>query len=171
MVIYPVDVSLLLVGLWPVPLSRIGLTVGDIGLLPYWYWLMMTSSNENIFRVTGHLCGEFTGHRWIPHTKASDAENVFFDLRPNKLLSEQSWRWWIETPSRPFWRYRYANISYETKRYVFSELKAWISNYILWFLFIIGYHFIHLYDISSVTCIVRAVNWPIKQSGCRKPTV
>ena len=26
------------------------------------------------FSVTGHLCGEFTGHRWIPHTKASDAE-------------------------------------------------------------------------------------------------
>ena len=25
---------------------------------------MMTSSNGNIFRVTGHLCGEFTGHRW-----------------------------------------------------------------------------------------------------------
>ena len=35
---------------------------------------MMTSSNGNIFRVTGHLCGEFTGHRWIPDTKASDAE-------------------------------------------------------------------------------------------------
>ena len=34
----------------------------------------MTSSNGNIFRVTGHLCGEFTGPRWIPHTKASDAE-------------------------------------------------------------------------------------------------
>ena len=30
--------------------------------------------NGNIFRVTGHLCGEFTGHRWIPRTKASDAE-------------------------------------------------------------------------------------------------
>ena len=27
--------------------------------------LMMTSSNGNIFRVTGLLCGEFTGHRWI----------------------------------------------------------------------------------------------------------
>ena len=25
---------------------------------------MMTSSNGNIFRVTGPLCGEFTGHRW-----------------------------------------------------------------------------------------------------------
>ena len=36
--------------------------------------LMMTSSNGNIFRVTGPLCGEFTGHRWIPRTKASDAE-------------------------------------------------------------------------------------------------
>ena len=35
---------------------------------------MMTSSNGNIFRVTGHLCGEFNGPRWIPHTKASDAE-------------------------------------------------------------------------------------------------
>ena len=37
-------------------------------------WFMMASSNGNIFRVTGHLCGEFTGPRWIPHTKASDAE-------------------------------------------------------------------------------------------------
>ena len=35
---------------------------------------MMTSSNGNIFRVTGPLCGEFTGHRWIPLTKASDAK-------------------------------------------------------------------------------------------------
>ena len=35
---------------------------------------MMTSSNGNIFRVTDHLCGEFTGHRWIPRKKASDAE-------------------------------------------------------------------------------------------------
>ena len=26
----------------------------------------MTSSNGRIFRVTGHLCGEFTDHRWIP---------------------------------------------------------------------------------------------------------
>ena len=34
----------------------------------------MTSSNENIFRVTGRLCEEVTGHNWIPFTKASDAE-------------------------------------------------------------------------------------------------
>ena len=35
---------------------------------------MMTSSNGNIFHITGHLCGEFTGPQWISHTKASDAE-------------------------------------------------------------------------------------------------
>ena len=35
---------------------------------------MMTSSNGHISRVTGPLCGEFTGHRWIPLTKASDVE-------------------------------------------------------------------------------------------------
>ena len=36
--------------------------------------IMMVSSNGSIFSVTGHLCGEFTGHRWIPRTKASEAE-------------------------------------------------------------------------------------------------
>ena len=34
----------------------------------------VTASNGNIFRVTGHLCGEFTGRRGIPRTKASDAD-------------------------------------------------------------------------------------------------
>ena len=74
---------------------------------------MMTSSNGNIFRITGHLCGEFTDPRWIPHTKASDAELCFFDLRPNKRLSKQLWGWWFETQSRPLWCHRNAlgNIS------------------------------------------------------------
>ena len=64
---------------------------------------MMTSSNGNIFRVTGLLCGEFTGHRWIPHTKASDASfDVIFVLRPNKQLSKQSWGLWFETRSRSY---------------------------------------------------------------------
>ena len=35
---------------------------------------MMTLSNGNLFRVTGPLWGESTGHRWIPLAKASDAE-------------------------------------------------------------------------------------------------
>ena len=39
-----------------------------------WLNIVMTSSNGNIFRVTGHLCGKFTGPRWISRTKASDVE-------------------------------------------------------------------------------------------------
>ena len=39
---------------------------------------MMKSSNGNIFRVTGSLCGEFTGHRWIPLPKASDTQLQWF---------------------------------------------------------------------------------------------
>ena len=43
--------------------------------------IMMMSSNGNIFHVAGLLFGEFTGHRWIPLTKASDTESFesFFD--------------------------------------------------------------------------------------------
>ena len=67
---------------------------------------MITSSNGNIFRVTGPLCGEFTGYRWIPLTKASDADRwYFFDLRLNKRLSKHSWGWWFETQSRSLWRH------------------------------------------------------------------
>ena len=43
-----------------------------------WPNSMMTSSN---------VCGEFTGHQWIPRTKASDW-----------------WGWWFETPSCSLWR-------------------------------------------------------------------
>ena len=31
--------------------------------------------------------------------------DVFFDLRPNKRLSKQSWGRWFETPPRPSWRH------------------------------------------------------------------
>ena len=69
--------------------------------------VMMTSSNGNIFRVTGHLCGKFTGPRWISRTKASDAELwCFFDLHLNKRLSKQPWGWWFETPEWSLWRHR-----------------------------------------------------------------
>ena len=63
------------------------------------YFHMMTSSNGNIFRVTAHLCKEFTGDRWIPRTNASDAELwCLCDLPPNIRLSKQWWGWWFETP-------------------------------------------------------------------------
>ena len=70
---------------------------------------MMTSSNGNIFRVTGPLCGEFTGPRWIPTQRpVTRSFDAFFDLRRNKSLSKQSWGWWSETPSSSLWRHRNA---------------------------------------------------------------
>ena len=64
--------------------------------------VMMTSSNGNIFRVTGHLCGKFTGYGWIPRTKpVKRSFEAFFNRRLNKRLSKQWWNWWFETPSRP----------------------------------------------------------------------
>ena len=42
----------------------------------------MTSSNENILRVTGPLCRQFTGNRWNPLTKASNA-GLWWFLWPN----------------------------------------------------------------------------------------
>ena len=58
---------------------------------------MMTSSNENSFRVTGHLCGEFTAHRLISRTKTSDAELRYFGGL-NERLNKQSWGWWFDKP-------------------------------------------------------------------------
>ena len=45
-----------------------------------WSLSMMTSSNGNIFRFTGHLCGEFTGPRWIPLHKGQWRGALMFPL-------------------------------------------------------------------------------------------
>ena len=66
---------------------------------------MMTSSNGNIFRVTGSLCAEFTGPGVFPTQRpVTRSFGVFFDLLLNKPLSKQQWGWWFETPSWSLWR-------------------------------------------------------------------
>ena len=66
----------------------------------------MTSSNGNIFRVNGPLCGEFTGPGEFPAQRpVTRSFDVFFDLRLNKRLSKQSWGWWFETPPWSLWRH------------------------------------------------------------------
>ena len=63
-----------------------------MNLVALWVLIMMTSSNGNIFRVTG-LCagnspvtGEFPAQRPV----MMRSFDVFFDLRSNKLLNKQS---------------------------------------------------------------------------------
>ena len=67
----------------------------------------MMSSNGNIFRVTGPLCGEFSGPGEFPTQRpVTQSFDVFFDLRLNKRLSKQPWGWWFEAPSWSLWRHR-----------------------------------------------------------------
>ena len=65
-------------------------------LTPYAILRMKTSSNGNIFRITGSLCGEFTTHRWIPLTNANDAEIWCLLWSAPEQTAEQT----IETPMR-----------------------------------------------------------------------
>ena len=68
---------------------------------------MMTSSNGNIFRVTGPLCGEFTGPGEFPAQRpVTRSFDVFFDQRLNNRLSKQPWGCWFETLSCSLWRHR-----------------------------------------------------------------
>ena len=95
--------------------------------------IMMTSSNGNIFRVTGLLCGEFTGHRRNPTQRpVSRSFDVFFDLHLNKRLSEQSLGWWFETPWRPLCR-RCTVLFYHvfTRFYENLTIRKRIAEYML----------------------------------------
>ena len=50
----------------------------------------MTSSNGNIFRVTGPLCGEFIGPGEFPAQRPVTRNfDVFLDLRLNKRFNKQ----------------------------------------------------------------------------------
>ena len=86
---------------------------------------MMTSSNENIFRVTGPLCGPGEFYTQRPETRSFD---VFFDLRLYKRLSKQSWGWWFETPSWSLWRQ--CNVfAYHTKMLAQCPAQCLLQNY------------------------------------------
>ena len=93
-----------------------------------------------------------------PVTRSFD---IFFDLRPNKWLSKQSWSWLFEfeTPSHPLWRHcneiipstkiLLSQLMTSTLYWcIASKLKApqnlyWMSNMFLWvqiFIFFVFYH-------------------------------
>ena len=58
-----------------------------------------------LFRVTGLLCGEFTGPgEFTAQRPVTRIFDVFSDLRQNIRLSKQPRGWWFETPSWSLWR-------------------------------------------------------------------
>ena len=93
---------------------------------------MITSSNGNIFPVTGPLCGEYTGE-FPSQRPVMRSFDIFFDLRMNKRLSKQSWGWWFDMPSCSLWRHC-------NEKYNFSALAIWFRLFcikpsrVLWML-------------------------------------
>ena len=93
-------------------------------------FFMMTSSNGNIFRVTGSLCGEFTGPCECPTQRpVTRSFDVFFDLRLNKRLSKQPWGWWFETLSWSLWRHRNVVATLYTWRCETEIYLLWLMQY------------------------------------------
>ena len=85
---------------------------------------MMTSSNGNIFYVTGPLwgnspvTGEFPSQRPVMWSF-----DVFFNLRLNKRVSKQLRPWWFETPSCSLWRH-----CNESEKKMFGLSSTYISQ-------------------------------------------
>ena len=101
---------------------------GGTGAKPLPIEHIMTSSNGNIFRVTGRLCGEFTGPGEFPAQRPMTRSfDTFFDLRLNKRLSKQSWGWWFETPSRSLWRHRNECCPIHWRTYICFDSHQWFN--------------------------------------------
>ena len=80
--------------------------------IPWWRHQMETfSAPLAICAGNSPVPGEFPTQR--PVTRSFD---VYFDLRPNKRLSKQSWGWWFDTLSCSLWRH--CNATWE-------ELTTW----------------------------------------------
>ena len=89
----------------------------------------MTSSNGNIFRVTGPLCGEFTGPGEFPTQRpVTRSFDVFFDRRLNNRLSKQPWGWWLETLSYSLWRQSNDNKCITKWRSPWPIFCLWLSK-------------------------------------------
>ena len=120
---------------------------------------VMTSWNGNIFRVTGPLCAEFADHRWIPLTKASDAELwCFLWSGLNEWLSKQLRRWWFETPSRSLWRH--CNVTkwttQSTLKYIKFYFRMEYTSFNVWPHILCGISVGT--DIARNTCIYTCIN-------------
>ena len=118
--------------------------------------IMMTSSNGNIFRVTGPLCGEFTGPGEFPTQRpATRRFDVYFDLRLNKRLSKQPWGWWFETLSWSLWRHRNGNIRNIHGNFIQNRFKSFI---VFMLILIMSWGICHKQKLSKTT-LTYLPNW------------
>ena len=79
-------------------------TRSSTGMISMTWWRHQMETFSALLAIcTGNspVPGEFPTQR--PVTRSFD---VYFDLRPDKRLSKQSWGWWFETLSHSLWRHR-----------------------------------------------------------------
>ena len=76
---------------------------------PSWWRHQMETFSALLAICAGNspVPGEFPTQR--PVTRNFD---VYFDLRPDKRFTKQSWGWWFETLSHSLWRHRNANTTF-----------------------------------------------------------
>ena len=125
---------------------------------PPWFYIM-TSSNRNIFRVTGPLCEEFIGNRWIPLTKVSDWELWCFiwsaswingwvnnreadDLRRHRahcdviVMTQRNWTWLFNS---------------NTKQLLSTRNSRWARSTNL----LNRHHYVHGFVLVSMICLPK----------------
>ena len=93
----------------------------------YWWWRQQTETFSALLAIcvgNSPVPGEFPAQR--PVTRSFDA---FFELHPNKRLSQQWWGWWFETLSCPLWRHRngYYSLIYPYLTYC---CQVWGATYL-----------------------------------------
>ena len=98
-----------------------GCWVGIYDYVSWWRHQMETfSALLAICAGNSPVPGDFPTQR--PVTRSFD---VYFDLRPNKRLSKQSWGCWFETLSPPLWRHRHVLAFF---CFVYIKRSWWIDS-------------------------------------------
>ena len=134
---------------------------------PIWNSHTMTSSNGNISRVTGPLCVEFTGDRWIPRTKGqgpvAQGFGVFFDLHLNKL--------WVNNGKAGDLRCHDAHYDVTVMIKYASEIKCLDTGYPNCYIhlpniFCINYLVWHCHGLPLMAKIVRDASYLVQSCYC-----
>ena len=98
--------------------------------------------------------GEFPAQR--PVTRSFD---VFFDVRPNKQLSKQSWGWWSETLSPSLWRHRNVIRFHSLKSCHYVVVKFDTPQNLKVYAYKIAKPFEHFKKLSQPVGFKRFYNW------------
>ena len=126
---------------------------------------MVTSSNGNIFRITGPLCGESTGLGEFPTQRpVTQSFDVFFDMRLNKRLSKHSRCWWFETPSWSLWRQCNGACTWSTTWQ--TQATGWhIVDHKIRLAFLMIYLALSIYISKSISCILFHCLIPVRNQS------